>query len=134
MRCSPTVNVDRLKPFFARAGAVPAPGPVLDVGQEGEHKVELLLNRRKVRGVTRYLVRWKGHTSADDERLRAEELAHCPEKVAEYDAAAPRRRAALQGATSVVPPAEPPGSSHRYLHPPDSEWRRWRRYPRGRPC
>jgi hypothetical protein len=29
----------------------------LDAGQEGEHEVELLLNRRLVRGVTRYLVR-----------------------------------------------------------------------------
>jgi hypothetical protein len=51
-------------------------------------EVELLLNRRLVRGVTRYLVRWRGHSSADDEWLRAEALAHCQEKVAEYDAAA----------------------------------------------
>ncbi len=45
-----------------------------------------------MRGVTRsgYLVRWRGHTSAVtvDEWLRLEELAHCLEKVAEYDAAA----------------------------------------------
>ena len=33
MRCSPTVNVDRLKPFYERAGAPPAPGPVSDAGQ-----------------------------------------------------------------------------------------------------
>ena len=32
--------------------------------------------------------------SADDAWLRLEELAHCPEKVAEYDTAAPRRHAA----------------------------------------
>ena len=51
MRCSPTVSVDRLKPFFARAGgAPPAPGPVSDAGQEGEHEAALLLNRRVVRG------------------------------------------------------------------------------------
>jgi hypothetical protein len=107
MRCSPTVNVDRLKPFFERAGASPAPGPVLDAGQEGVHEVELLLNRRAVRGVRRYLVRWRGHTSAEDEWLRLEELAHCPEKVAEYDAAAPRRHAARRGG-----PAAPAGAPH----------------------
>ena len=50
-----------------------------------------LLNRRRLRGVTRYLVRWRGHTSAYDEWLREEELVHCREKVAEYDAPAPRR-------------------------------------------
>ena len=68
-----------------------------DPGQEGEHEVELLLNRKMTRDVTRYLVRWRGHTSADDEWLRTEELVHCKEKVAEYDSAAPRRRAARLG-------------------------------------
>ena len=76
-----------------------------DVGQDGEHEVELLLNRRLARGVTRYLVRWRGHTSADDEWLRAEELTHCPEKVAEYDATAPRRRAARRADPAAAPAA-----------------------------
>ena len=84
MRCSPTVNVDRLKPFFARAGASPPPGPVSDAGRAGEHEVELLLNRQLVRGVVHYLVRWRGHTAADDSWRRVEELEHCRDKVAEY--------------------------------------------------
>ena len=54
MRCSPTVNVDRLTHLFERARAPPAPGPVADPEQEGEHAVEVLLNGRRVRGVARY--------------------------------------------------------------------------------
>ena len=109
MRCSATVNVDRLKPFFARGDAAPPPGPVSDRGQEGEHEVELLLNRRTVRGVTSYLVRWRGHASPEDEWLPAEELTHCPELVAEYDAAAPRRRGALRAERAARDAANGPG-------------------------
>ncbi len=94
MQCSRTVNVDLLQPFHERVNAPQAPDPVSDPGQEGEHEVELLLNRKDHLGGTLYLMRWRGHTSAYDEWLRAEELGHCQEKVAEYDAAARHRRAA----------------------------------------
>ena len=65
--------------------------------------MELLLNRKEVRGVTHYLVRWRGHSSAADEWLRAAELGHCPDKEAEYEAVAPRRRAARRGRAGASP-------------------------------
>ena len=113
----------------------PGTGPVSDPGQEGEHEVELLLNRKEVRGVTHYLVRWRGHSSAADEWLRADELIHCPEKVAEYDAAAPRRRAALKGRGRALP--DPP--AHPSRSPQPRSWRQrgfgwhcWESYAVGR--
>ena len=92
MRCSPTVNVDRLKPYVSRTGTPAAPGPVTDHGQEGEFEVELLLNKRVVRGRTEYLVRWRGYDAVEDLWEPLEHLANCPERVAEFEALAPRRR------------------------------------------
>ncbi len=57
MRCSVTINVDRLKPFHERVGASSEPGQISEPEQKGEHEMELLLNRKEVRGVTNYLVR-----------------------------------------------------------------------------
>ena len=91
MRCSPTVNVDRLKPFFERSDEQPPPCPVSesDAGQAGEHEVDLLLNRWVVLGVTEYLVPWRGHASPADSWRQVEELDTCRVLVAEYDAIAP---------------------------------------------
>ena len=88
------VNVERLKPYVPRIDAPPPPGPVSDPGQEGEHEVEVLLNHRDRRAGREYLVRWRGHTSVEDEWVPLARLSNCKELVAEYEAAAPRRRAA----------------------------------------
>ena len=68
-------------------------------------------------------MRFVGHTSADDEWIREEELGHCLEKVAEYDAAAPRRRAARRlqapgrGPQSDLPPDPCPPPGFRFALP-----------------
>ncbi len=71
-RCDPDAAGRRGSPA---PGGVRAPqadggraelGPVSDAGQEGEQEVGLPLNRETQRGVARYLVRWRGHTSADE--------------------------------------------------------------------
>jgi hypothetical protein len=106
IRCSLTVNVDQLKPFHARADDPPTLGPMSDPGQEGKHELELLLDRTEMRWVLQYHVRWRGHTSADNEWLWAdsEELAHCPERVT-VAASVPRRRGARRTAGALAVPA-----------------------------
>ena len=80
------------------------------------------MGRRWQHGVLRYLVRWRGYTSAGDTRLRLDEPAHCQEKVAEHDTAAVRlhRVAAFPATSPTLPhgaagpaplPAPPPPSS-----------------------
>ncbi len=103
------MNVDRLKPFFERLGTAPAPGLVLDAGRKVSTRWSCCSTAGWcAAGVMRYLVRWRGHTSADDEWLRAEELTHCQEKVEEYNATAPRRRAARRADPAAEPAAPPP--------------------------
>ena len=50
-------------------------------------------------------------SSADDEWLRPEELAHCPEKMAEYDAAAPRRCIAPRSGPAARPMVPAPAAA-----------------------
>jgi hypothetical protein len=106
MKCSPVINVDRLKPFVVRANAPSPPQPVSDAGQEGEMEVEMLVGRRTFRGGVEYLVRWRGLGPEEDSWLRADDLSNCQERVAEFEAAAPRRRAgrrALRPDSALTP-------------------------------
>jgi hypothetical protein len=94
-----------------RAGRHPTgSGPGVERGAGGRALLlnRLLHNRTEKRGVKLYLVLWP---PADDEWLRAEELGHCLEKVAEYDAAAPRRRAARRGDLGTGPAAVGPAAA-----------------------
>ena len=88
MRCSPTVKLSQRRSaqaLFERAEEPPppgGPGPVSHAGQEGEHDVEPLLNRRRFRGVAQLEnlrgEEWRGRTSlADVWRPRRGESDHC---------------------------------------------------------
>ena len=144
-KCSPTVNVDRFKPYFLSLpsdGPALSSGPVTDPGPAGEYVVEQLLNRKTVHGRTYYLVRWQGHASAADSWEPAEHLTNCQERVAEYEATAPRHPKALWAqqhactaplAQAAAPPAPPP-SPVRPQPRPDGLWRPRTHQPSAPPC
>ena len=93
---------------------VNAHGTVTSTGIDNSHDVS-------EESVSRNLDNAPNATQVLDEWLQLEELAHCPEKVAEYDAAAPRRRAALGlGPTPRPCLFQPPRRQHRrrLWHPP----------------
>ena len=73
------------------------------------------LNRKTLRCRTYYLVRWQDYASADDSWELVEHVAHCQERVAEYEEAAPRhpQAKALQARqTAPSGTAPPPAGVH----------------------
>ena len=50
-----------------------------------EWEVEKILNKRKIRGVKKYLVWWKGFTAENDTWERGEDLEHVRELVDEFE-------------------------------------------------
>jgi len=52
---------------------------------KGVKEVEKILNKRKVRGVVKYLVQWKGFMVEYDSWEREEDLENAKEVVAEFE-------------------------------------------------
>ena len=63
----PVVNVSKLQLYKSQVEGQKAtkPAPVVVEGEE-EYKVEKILNKRKIRGKNKFLVRWKGYTAEAD--------------------------------------------------------------------
>jgi len=63
---------------------VEEPMPVIIEGEK-EWKVERILNKRKVQGKDKYLVRWKGFTAEEDTWESRENLENAMELVEEFE-------------------------------------------------
>ena len=63
----PVVNVSKLQMYKSQVEGQKAtkPAPVIIEGEE-EYEVEKILNRRRIRGKDKFLVRWKGYTAEAD--------------------------------------------------------------------
>jgi len=60
------------------------PVPVIIEGEE-EWEVEHILNKRKVKGKDKYLVRWKGFTAESDTWEGRENLKNVQEVIKEFE-------------------------------------------------
>jgi len=67
VKIHPVVNVSRVRRYVGQVEGQrkEQPAPVIIEGEE-EWEVERILNKRKVRGKDKYLVRWKGFTAESD--------------------------------------------------------------------
>ena len=57
----------------------------IEVNGEKEWKVERILNKRKVRGIEKYLVQWKGFTVEHNTWEKEEDLVNTREAVDEFE-------------------------------------------------
>jgi len=53
--------------------------------EEEEWKVEKILNKQKIRGVTKYLVQWKKFTAESDIWEKEEDLENAKKVVVEFE-------------------------------------------------
>ena len=60
-------------------------GKLIKVEEVEEWEVEKILNKRKIRGVEKYLVWWKGFTAEGDIWERREDLGNVKEVLAEFE-------------------------------------------------
>jgi len=86
VKIHPVVNVSRIRKYTSQVDGQrkEMPKPVVIEGEE-EWEVEKILNKRKVRGKDKYLVRWKGFTAEGDTWESRENLENAQELVEEFE-------------------------------------------------
>jgi hypothetical protein len=91
MKVHPVFHVSTLKrykenpPEFDGRLASPPPPPVT-IDDHEEYEVERIMDKRKVRNTTQYLVKWAGYPEYDATWEPAKHLAHCPDIVKDFEA------------------------------------------------
>jgi len=86
VKIHPVVNVSRVRRYKSQIEGQrkETPQPVVIEGKE-EWEVEKIMNKRKVQGKKKYLVRWKGCTAEEDTWESRENLRNAMELVEEFE-------------------------------------------------
>jgi len=85
IKIHPVVNVSQIKRYIDQVdGQKETPQPVIIEGEK-EWEVEKILNKRRIRGKDKFLVRWKGFTTEGDTWESRENLQNAGESLREFE-------------------------------------------------
>jgi len=85
MRIHLVVNISQIVQYKEQVkGQKKEEGKLIEVERVEEWEVEKILNKRKIRGVEKYLVRWKGFIAEEDTWERKEDLKNAEEALEEF--------------------------------------------------
>ena len=86
MGIHPVINVSRIVRYKEQVkGQKKEEGKLVEVEGVEEWEVEKILNKKKVRGVEKYLIQWKGFTAEGDTWERRENLKNTEELIKEFE-------------------------------------------------
>ena len=86
MRIHPVVNVSQIVRYKEQVkGQRKEKGKLVEVKEVEEWEVEKILNKKKMRGVVKYLIWWKGFTVEEDTWKRKENLKNAEELIKEFE-------------------------------------------------
>ena len=86
MRIHPVVNVSQIVRYKKQVkGQKKEEGKPVEIEEVKEWEVEKILNKKKIRGVEKYLIWWKGFTVEGDTWERRENLKNAEELIKEFE-------------------------------------------------
>ena len=86
MRIHPVVNVSQIVQYKEQVeGQRKKEGKLIEVEKSEEWEVEKILNKRKIRGVDKYLVQWKGFMMEHNTWEKREALENAREALEEFE-------------------------------------------------
>jgi len=86
MRIHPVVNVSQIVHYKEQVkGQKKEEGKLVEVERVEEWEVEKILNKKKIRGVVKYLIQWKRFTVEGDTWERRENLKNAEELIEEFE-------------------------------------------------
>jgi len=86
MRIHPVVNVSWIVRYKEQVkGQKKEEEKLVEIEEVEEWKVEKILNKKKMRGVEKYLIRWKGFMAEGDTWERRENLKNAEELIKEFE-------------------------------------------------